>query len=74
MHPGIHAPKQQTQMETWLQLSSQFQSVHCRSWLFIFRYSNLLALVRGVSVRLASAAYRIVLDVGLSEKFFCHRK
>jgi hypothetical protein len=67
MHSGIHTPKQQTQLETWLQLISQFQSVHCRRRLLLSRSAILLAVVRGARIRLANAAYRIALDVEVSE-------
>jgi hypothetical protein len=66
-HSGIHASKQQTQIWIWLQLISQCQSVHCRSWLLLSRFLIFLALGRGARVRLTSAAYRFALNVGLSE-------
>jgi hypothetical protein len=71
MRSGIHPPKQQTQMGTWIQLISQFQSVRCRSSLLVSRFPILLALIREARVRQASAAYRIALDVRLSETLFC---
>jgi hypothetical protein len=68
--PQIQASKQQTQMGNWLQGISQFQSVHCRSWLLLSRFPILLALVRGARVLLESAAYRIALNVGLAGPLF----
>jgi hypothetical protein len=76
MHTGIHTPKQQTQMETWLQLISvsncSLQKLTASTQVPHLVGTGSRGGGWGGGLRLESAAYRIALDVELSETLFCH--